>query len=276
MPAVTAAARMIILSLAGAGLVIFATQRRIVFPGTLRSPERATPTPPLGAEQVWIETGFGRVESWYFKAPASPERRGAVIFAHGNGELIDDWAPEMSRLAREGIHVLAVEFPGYGFSDGSPSRSTIREAFGRAFDVLSARDDVDAGRIVAYGRSLGGGAAADLTVTRPVAALVLQSTFSSTTAVARRMLVPGFLVRDRFDNVAAVRTFGGPVLLMHGRADEVVPFDHAELLAAARDGLEVTPIPCGHNDCGGAWPEISGRIVDFLRESGILSEEVSA
>lgn len=278
MSTVTAVARIIILSLAGAGVLVFVTQRRLTFPGTFRSPVRSTATAPRAVEQIWIETRFGRVESWHFAAPDTPDtpgRRPAIIFAHGNGELIDDWAHEMSRLALEGVNVLAVEFPGYGFSDGSPTRSTIRETFERAFDVVSTRDDVDPERIVAYGRSLGGGAAADLAIMRPVAALVLQSTFSSTMAVARRMLVPGFLVRDRFDNVAAVRRFDGPILLMHGRADDVVPFLHAERLAAAREGLQITPLPCGHNDCGGAWPEISARIVDFLRDSGILPERVS-
>jgi len=90
------------------------------------------------------------------------------------------------------------------------------------------RDD----RIVAYGRSVGGGAAADLSRDRPVRALALQSTFSSVAAMARQALLPGFLVRDAFDNRRAVADFQGPILLMHGVQDEVIPYEHALSLAA--------------------------------------------
>ena len=84
------------------------------------------------------------------------------------------------------------------------------------------------------------------------------------------MLIPGFLVRDRFDNVTAVQEFDGPVLLMHGPDDEVLAFDHARRIVAARDGLEVTRIDCRHNDCARVWPDIREHVLDFLRDEGIL------
>lgn len=132
---------------------------------------------------------------------------------------------------------------------------------------------MDGERIVAYGRSMGGGAASDLTGDRTVAALVLQSTFSSIADVARSMLVPRFLIRDRFDNVAAVQGYAGPVLLMHGLEDEVLPYRHAERIAAVRPGLDVTRIDCGHNDCGRVWPEILGEVLGFLQAEGILRDD---
>lgn len=117
---------------------------------------------------------------------------------------------------------------------------------------------------------MGGGSAGDLVSDRPVAGLILQSTFSSAKALARASFAPGFLVRDAYDNVAAVRAYEGPVLLMHGPGDEVLPFGHAERIAEARDGLDVTPIECGHNDCARVWPEILQRVQAFLGENGIL------
>jgi len=258
-------------ALVGVGLcaLVFFFQRWIAFPGAFRDARRSAPRAPPEVEQLWIETGFGRVESWFFPAEGEGPHPTA-IYAHGNGELIDDWTREMADLADHGINALAVEFPGYGFSDGKPARSTIREAFTEAFDRVAARPDVIRDRIVSYGRSMGGGASADLARDRPVAALVLQSTFSSTPSVARSMLVPGFLVRDRFDNVAAIRDFDGPVLLMHGPTDDVLPFEHAERLAAARDGLEITRIDCAHNDCARVWEDIRRHIVRFLREEELM------
>jgi fermentation-respiration switch protein FrsA (DUF1100 family) len=90
--------------------------------------------------------------------------------------------------------------------------------------------------------------------------------------MARGMFLPGFLVRDRFDNRRVVASFTGPVLLMHGPEDDVIPFVHAEGLASAREGLEVTPLDCAHNDCGPQWPVILATLTDFLGVHGLLEE----
>jgi fermentation-respiration switch protein FrsA (DUF1100 family) len=251
------------------GAFVLLVQRAVAFPGRFRSADRGRP--PAGVRQVWLDTSFGRVEAWLYGAPESADHpRPAALFFHGNGELIDDWPRQMREAAATGVAVLSVEFPGYGRSDGRPSRATIRETSAAAFDWLSRDPGVDAHRIVAWGRSMGGGAAADLALDRPVAALVLQSTFASAVAMARTLGVPGFLVRDRFDPAAAVRAFSGPVLLVHGPADDVIPYAHATRLAAARPGLEVVDIPCAHNDCTSVWPEIVAHIEQFLKGERLL------
>lgn len=266
----------VVVSVVGLGLVayaalMFSAQRRLVFAGVSREPPRAGPTPPAGVRQVWLQTSVGKVEAWYLRARGGAPRP-AVIFAHGNGELIEDWYGEMESLRGHGVDLLMVEYPGYGFSEGRPSRKSIRETFARAYDWLVDEVGVDAGHVVAYGRSLGGGAAADLALDRPVGALVLQSTFTSTADMARSMLLPGFLVRDRFDNRRAVKAFPGPVLLMHGPRDEVVPYVHAQRLAAAREGLHVVDLDCGHNDCARDWPHIETTLTAFLGSHGLLAD----
>ena len=251
------------------GVLMFAMQRRLAFPGTMRESPRPRPTAPPGVTQVWLAASFGRVEAWLVPAPnraAAP----TLVFAHGNGELIDDWRTAMDQVARAGANVLTVEFPGYGHSEGRPTRASIRETFGLAYDWLVGEAGVDPEGIVAWGRSIGGGAATDLSRDRPVRALVLQSTFSSATRIARELLVPGFLVRDRWDNARGVAEFAGPVLVMHGPADEVIAYAHAEAVARARTGLVVTQIPCGHNDCLSTWPEIVAALTSFLRTNGLL------
>ena len=256
--------RVLVLAILGYFALIFALQRRMAFPGTLRSSPRPTASAPPDVTQVWLEASFGGVEAWFFSAEGDVHRP-TIIFAHGNGELIEDWYGDMERLAAAGANVLLVEFPGYGHSRGKPSRSSLRETFTLAFDWLVARNDVDAERIVAHGRSLGGAVAGDLALNRPIRALVLQSTFSSAHAIARENFVPGFLVRDRFDNRRAVLDFSGPVLLMHGVRDDVIPYTHAEALAAAREGLVITELDCAHNDCASEWPVIVASLTAFLR-----------
>jgi len=258
-----------ILALAYLGYValLFVLQRSLLFPGTRLASPHALDSAPLGVEQVWLGTSFGRVEAWFFDG-SDGAPTATLIFAHGNGELIDHWRLEMEDFSDRGVNVLLVEFPGYGHSEGKPTRATLHETFTQAYDWLIERPGVDPERVDAWGRSIGGGVASDLALSRPVKALILQSTFSSMAALARRSFgAPGFLLRDRYDVARDVAEFEGPVLLIHGTRDEVIPYPHAERIAGVRDGLEVVALDCGHNDCAPLWGEIRGRIARFLEIS---------
>ena len=82
-----------------------------------------------GLEIIWLETEFGKVESWLLSpASATPSQPApAVIFAHGNGELIDYWPAELKAFIQLGMALLLVEYPGYGRSAGAPSQKSIME-----------------------------------------------------------------------------------------------------------------------------------------------------
>ena len=236
-------------------------QRRVIYP----RPQRPEPPHlPAGTQTVWL--GQDRdIESW-FLAPAGPTPFPVVMFMHGNGELIDDHVSALAPLTREGVGVLLVEYPGYGRSAGSPNERSITAAVVAAFDHLSMLPQVDAERIVAYGRSIGGGAACALAAVRPVAALVLESSFTRLADLMPRF-VPRVLMLDRFDNLAVVASGGSPLLVLHGERDSVIPYTHGEALAHAA-GTTPVRMACGHNDC----PTPLRDVVRFLREYGILSE----
>jgi pimeloyl-ACP methyl ester carboxylesterase len=251
---------------------LFLLQRKILFPRGL------IPAPPSsemnisGLEKLWIETGYERVEAWFL--PPTPDiatkQAPAVIFGHGNGELIDFWLEEFRKLPQLGIGVLLVEYPGYGRSDGSPSQQSITRTFIAAFDVLVKKDDVDADRIILFGRSLGGGAVCALAQNRPSAALILMSTFTSVKAFTARYLAPKFLVRDPFDNLSLVKDYPGPILIIHGHHDEVIQFSHGENLHKAAKNSKLVVYDSGHNDCPPDWHIFWQDVESFLRGADIL------
>ncbi len=244
----------------------FALQRSVLFP----RPPRPDHSPAEGRTDVdvaWLGPGR-QVEAWYLTpAGAAAERPSpAIVFTHGNGELIDYWLDEFDVLRAAGLGVLLVEYPGYGRSGGSPSEASIARAMADAYDYLVARRDVDPERIIAYGRSVGGGAAGALIRQRAVAALVLESSFTSVRRMARRHGLFGPLVRDPFDTIDAVGDFEGPVLVLHGRDDRLIPAEHGQALAErARDG-ELVWFDCGHNDCPRPWKEV----LSFVQRHEIL------
>jgi fermentation-respiration switch protein FrsA (DUF1100 family) len=257
----------------GIGMVL-GFQRLLVFPRFMTRPFPNAGEGVGGLERLWLDTEDGRVEAWLLPGEGvSAERPGPlVVFAHGNGELIEYWAEELEPYRRLGVSVLLPEYRGYGRSAGSPSESAIVGDFGRFVELAAARPEIDERRVLYHGRSIGGGVVCGLATRRAPAAMVLSSTFTSVADIARKFLVPRFLVLDPFDNTAAVARYRGPLLIVHGRRDGVVPVAHAHaLLRTARQGRLVL-YDADHNDCppdpGPFWQEIER----FLREAGILDQ----
>jgi fermentation-respiration switch protein FrsA (DUF1100 family) len=255
-------------------LLLFFAQRFILFPAAMAGGKEAA-RPPAGFAVLHFETPTGTVEGWYLPPPrSSPERPGPVmIFAHGNAETIDTAAADMAGAAALGLGLLAVEYPGYGRSGGRPSQAGITAAMLAAYDALTARPEVDARRIVACGRSLGGAAACVLAQKRPIAALILVSTFTRVADFTRRYLLPSFLVRDPFDNLGAVSRFKGPLLVVHGRNDAMIPFDHARRLHRAAPGSRLVAYPCDHNDCPPDWAVFWQDLKAFLAGAGVIGND---
>ena len=248
--------------------LLYLGQASMMFPGVELPARPFNEVAPADAQALWVEPEGQRSEAWWLPATAGSGPRPAVLFFHGNYELIDDWPPAFDAVREQGVHVVLVEYPGYGRSPGQPSRSGIRAASTAVYDAVAARDDVDPKRILAWGRSLGGGAATDLALARPVAGLLLDSTFVSVARMARRYLAPPFLIRNAFDNRAALRDFAGPVLITHGRRDEILAPAFAQELAAAADDATLVWRDCGHNDCDPQEPVYRQAVARFLARFG--------
>jgi hypothetical protein len=253
-------------------ILVFAFQRQMIFPRSHIGYAPVALPDNLPIEKFWLNTADATVESWYIPPTGSPaDGRGpALIFAHGNAERIDASTGELVPFTALGIGVLLVEYPGYGQSTGTPSQKSITAAFVAAYDMLAARHDVDPSKIVLYGRSLGGGAVCALAAKRSAAALILASTFTGIRAMASRYLVPAFMVRDPFDNLTVVREFSGPVLIVHGRHDDIIPFHHGTTLQKAARHAILLAYDCGHNDCPPDAERFWRDIANFLREAGII------
>jgi pimeloyl-ACP methyl ester carboxylesterase len=238
---------------------LFFVQRRLLFPAPSIV---GAPARPPDARQVWLPGRRGETEAWFLPplagdTPPAP----LLLFGHGNGELIDYWPNAFAEPRHWGMAVLLVEYPGYGRSAGQPSEETIRETFRAAYDWAVTEAAVDPDRIVGYGRSLGGGGVGLLSRERRLVAMIFESSFASTRPFARGFGAPGFLVRDPFDNESAVRAFKGPLLIIHGSDDRIIPVQHGRRLAEAGN-VPLHALPCGHNDCPRSWPLIKDFLVD--------------
>ncbi|WP_374407517.1 alpha/beta hydrolase [Pelagerythrobacter sp.] len=218
---------------------------------------------PSGFERITYETSDGLT----LTAGYRPARGGqpTIVYFHGNGA---DWQSSVvatDRLVPEGYGVLAAEYRGYRGNPGSPSEEGLYRD-GRAALAWLAERGVSPQRTVLIGNSIGSGVATRMAREVQPAALILISPFSSLTELAAekvRWLPTRLLLRDRYDNVAALPEVRSPVLILHGDADDLIPPAHARKLAAARPGTELVIVPSAGHDL--AWlPEAEWHALAFL------------
>ena len=183
----------------GFSLMLYLLQERMVFlphmPG--RSLDATPETAGLAYEDAWIETEDGeRLHGWFVPADNA---RGTLLFFHGNAGNISHRLESLMIFNRLGLDVLIVDYRGYGQSSGKASEEgTYRDARA-AWNYLLSERQVPAGRIVIFGRSLGGAVGAWLASQPDVepAGIVIESTFSSGLDMGKR-LYPVLPVRLTF------------------------------------------------------------------------------
>lgn len=245
---------------------MFGIGRRFLFPGhLLRAAEGAHEGVP-GLERLTLPVPRGNVEAWFLPGDGASADAPApmVVFAHGNGELIDDWPVDLGAYRRRGFSVLLPEYRGYGRSGGRPSQPAIVDDFARFLELAVARPDVDEHRVLFHGRSIGGGVVCALAETRAPAGLVLWSTFSSMVELVRRFGVPAFMVSDRFENLRVTRALQIPTLIVHGRHDQLIPVSHAQKLADAHGKTRLLLCDADHNDCPTPEADFWGVLDEWL------------
>ncbi len=241
-------------------LLLYVFQRSLLFP----VPGGKLPdTLPPHVSKIELTEGH----ALFLRAsPGTGEEKPLVFFTHGNAELAHWSIQPMSFFNNLGAHVVLLEYPGYGGASGKPARDSIRRASLEAYDVVTAMPGVDASRVVAYGRSIGGGPAVELARDRQVAALVLESTFSSLSKLVYEKWMPAFLLRDRYDNLGILAELEIPVFLYHGNQDVIIPAEHSRRLQAAAYDATFVEANCGHNNCPRPWQELR----QFFSQKGIL------
>jgi hypothetical protein len=233
--------------------VVLFEDRFIYFP--TRHPEPAgaweTARLPFPCEDVWLTAADGvKIHGWHARGDGA---RWTLLYLHGNAGNIAGRAGMIQRMTRLPADVLAIDYRGYGRSEGAPSEAGLYADARAAYDWLVGERRVDPGRIVLYGESLGTAPAAELAAQLPVGRIVLQSPFTRIRDMAGRVvpLLPvHWFMRHRYDTFSKVARVRAPVLVIHSPDDEVIPFEQG------RRVFEAAPEPKqfyeaaggGHND----------------------------
>ncbi len=176
--------------------------------------------------------------------PAAP----ALLYLHGTLRNLYGNRPKIDALREAGFAVLAVDYRGWGESAPIvPDEASILADARQAWAELQQRQP-RAGRRVLFGHSMGGAVAialaAELHHPQDYAALVVESTFTRLPDVAAAAgfwgRVGAAVTTLSFDSLARIPKVDGPITLLHGTADELVPVALGRQL---RDAARATPGP---------------------------------
>ena len=232
------------------GLValLYLVQRSIMyFPDTRRHSPAG-----LGlqqSEEVTLQSADAvRLIVWHV-----PPREGmpVIIYFQGNGGGLDLRAERFKKLTAGGVGLVALNYRGYGGSEGRPTETGIILDAKAAYDFAAAR--YGANRIVLWGESLGTGVAVALAAEQPVARVILESPYTSITDVAASIywFAPvRLLLKDSFRSDERIAKVSVPVLVVHGERDAIVRITFGERLYALIPGpKQFIRLPeAGHND----------------------------
>jgi fermentation-respiration switch protein FrsA (DUF1100 family) len=227
-----------------------------------------------GGDADFGRVGVGAGDSVAVLHLPDPQARYTILYSHGNAEDLGHVAFVLRDLRSSGFAVIGYDYRGYGHSTGGPPSARKASADAEAVYRYAVRTlGIEPKRLILYGRSFGSGPTLELAARHEVGGVILQSAFTSAFRVVTRVRLFPF---DRFPNLANIRALRRPVLVIHGTADEVVPFAHGRrLFAAARAPKRSLWVEgAGHDDvaavAGERYRQALASFVDLI-ESGATS-----
>ena len=233
-------------------LALFIFQSRLVYFPNM--PSRALGQAPdsigLAFESVEIITEDGiKLHAWYVPAP---ERRGVVLFFHGNAGNISHRLDSLKIFNELNLDTLIFDYRGYGRSEGAVSEQGTYRDGEAAWRYLREKRGIPAAQIVLFGRSLGAAIAAYVASRHRPGALILESGFISVPDMAAALypwLPARRLARIKYPTGEYLQTASCPVLVVHSRDDEIIPFEQGrKLFELAGEPKQFLELRGGHND----------------------------
>jgi len=246
----------------GVRIVIIIIGAYIIFTGFLfvsqshyiYYPERILSADPgsigLYFESVSFETTDRvKLSGWYIPSESAS---GVILFCHGNAGNISHRLDSIRIFHQLGLDVFIFDYRGYGQSEGKPTEQGTYKDAEAAWRYLIEERQVSPNKIIVFGRSIGGAIASWLAQSQTPGALILESTFTSLPDIAATLYpyVPvRLLLRFKYNTAEYLARINCPVLIVHSRDDEIMPFSHGwRLFEMAKKPKEFLEITGSHNE----------------------------
>lgn len=231
----------IVIGLGGCTHLVFQPMKQHVF-----DPASAD----ISVEDEWIQTNDNiTLHGWWLGHQG--EEKGTIFFLHGNAENISTHIGSVWWFPKYGYNVLIIDYRGYGRSEGEPNLKGIQLDMASSLEWLFQHQDIDTNKIVIFGQSMGAATAITGLVDSPyrsrIRGLIIEGAFTSYRELTRELLDQSWLtwlfqwplslmIDDTYRPIDSIRQLDDiPILIIHSRKDEIIPYHHGvELFQAAK------------------------------------------
>jgi dipeptidyl aminopeptidase/acylaminoacyl peptidase len=251
----------------GLTAAVAANQRRLVFNPTAKREVENPRSSGHRTRPVVLRANDGTRLCGWLMTPLLPGPQPAVLYFGGRSEEVSWVARDAGKLF-PGMTVLAMNYRGYGESQGDPAEAHMVEDGSTLFDWLAGRGHVDPQRIAIVGRSLGSGVAVQVAKERPAHSVVLITPYDSILAIAKRRFrtMPiEYMLRHRFESIKYAPALTAPTYVLRAEVDDVIPHSHTDQLVAKLGQLKGDDIVPGSNHLNIPYLDATqSRIASFL------------
>lgn len=198
--------------------------------------------------EVKLSANDGTILHGWVYIPSGPGPYPLLLFFGGNADEMSSYLYMHKEFS--GWAIGAINYRGYGLSQGQPTQQTLLADALDIYDELAQRSRIDSSRIVAFGRSLGTGIAVYLAAKRSLQGIILVSPYDSIRALAQKFnpYAPiGLLLKHPFDSLTLAPKINIPMLALVGAKDTLISPRHSKRLVNAWSGSTTLHIISGAN-----------------------------
>jgi len=171
-----------------------------------------------------------KLKSWLIKKDFKKFK--TLVIFHGNAGHLSNRIYKLNELYKLDINILLISWRGFSGNKGSPTEQNLYKDAEAAIQWLN-ENRVNNNQIILYGESLGSGVAVEIGKKNNFNSIILESPFTSIENSAKiyyPYLPVKLLLKDRYDSISKIKSINTPILIMHGKKDDVVPFSMGQEL----------------------------------------------
>ena len=176
-------------------------------------------------EEIFIKVNNEiRLKSWIIKKDLKSLK--TLVFFHGNAGDLSNRIYKLNELAKLDINILLISWRGFSGNKGFPTEKNLYKDAEAAIKWLNSKE-VKNNKIILYGESLGTGVAVEIGKKNTFNSIILESPFTSMESTAKiyyPYLPVKLLLKDKYNSISKIQAISTPILIMHGKKDDIVPF----------------------------------------------------
>ena len=173
--------------------------------------------------------------SWYHKKNKKDYK--TILFLHGNAGSLENRIHKINHFKNMNVNFLIIAWRGFSGNEGSPSEEGLYEDANAAVRWLEF-NGIKKKNIIIYGESLGTAIALEIAQNKNFAGIILESPFTSMIDAGKKkypILPVKLLLKDKYQSDIKIKNIQSPILIMHGKADNLVPFNMGEKMYELAD-----------------------------------------